>query len=167
MSGRNRSGPRHKRPLIGASFVVLLLLTATAFAATGVGYFATEKAKGDAVVGTVTDYRVDETAEPAEIVVEVEVENPTRKSVTVDSAVVNGQVDGSTIAKGSSVVSETIPPGESATITVRMTALQDDEAAMIEAARNGSMTFSGSMWARIERSRFQLNVPPSDGGEES
>lgn len=167
MNGRHRKRSRHKRPVIVASFAVLLVVTTVAFAATAGGYFATEKVKGDIVSGAVTDYRVDETADPAEIVVEVEIENPTRRPMTVDSAKVNGVVNGTTVARGSTAVDETIPAGGSETITVRMRSIVDDHSAVIEAAENGSMRFDGSMWARIERLRFEVNIPPSGGGEHS
>lgn len=166
MSGRQRATPRHKRPTLVASFVVLLVVTAVAFATTGVGYFATERAKGGStVVGTVVDYRVDETADATVILVDVEVDNPTKRPVAVNSALVNGRVDGTVVAKGSTVVSETIPPEGSTTITVRLRPIVEDHAAVIAAAENGSMAFTGSAWAQIERYRFQLPIR-MDGGDQ-
>lgn len=169
MRGRQprASTPRHRRPAIVASFVGLLVVTAVAFATTGAGYFAAEKAKGEIIVGTVTDYRVDETADPAEIVVEVEVENPTRRPVTLDSANVDGIVNGTSVAKGTTVLGETIPAGDSKTITLRMTPFEEHRSAAIAAAENGSMTFGGTMRARIEQYSFEITVTSPDGGEET
>ncbi|PSP75710.1 hypothetical protein BRC81_15105 [Halobacteriales archaeon QS_1_68_20] len=158
--------PRHDRRLIVGSFAALLVLTGTAFAITGTGYFAAEKASGDLVEGTMTDYRVDESGDRTVIVAEIEFENPTGRAVTLESANVDGTVDGTSVARGSTGLEETIPPGETETITVRLTPHEGKQSVAVDAAESGSLTVSGLAWARIERYQFDVDVDPG-GGEES
>ncbi len=160
------STPRHERRLVVGSFVALLAVTGVAFTVTGTGYFAAEQAESDLVTGTVTDYRVEGSADSVEIVVDVEFENPTMRPVAVDSVNVNGLVNDTAVVRGSTSLDETIPAGETETITLRLTPRDEYRSAAVEAAESGSLSVSGIAWARIEEYRFEIGVRPG-GGEDA
>ena len=163
--------PRHRRPLITGTFAVLFVLVAVAFAFTSGGYFATEKAEaGTYVVGTVVDYELDQSGEDPQIVVDVDIENPTERPIRLNSMSLDGLATGSIVARGSTSLDTTIEPDETETVTVRMRALHPHEELMVEHAEAGSIDHSGIAYAFIERYSFTVPVsePDSgiDGGEE-
>lgn len=167
MSGSRPDGstPRHAHRLLVGSFLALLIVTSGAFAVTTTGYFATEKAGADTIiVGTVTDYRVDESGDRPTIVVDVEVENPTMQPVKLDSANLDATVNGTTVARGATGLDETVPAGESKTITLELIPREGYRSTAVAAAESGSLSVGGLLWARIQRFRFEIAVL-ADGGE--
>lgn len=149
--------PRHKRPLIVGTFVVLLIATSVAFAVTTTGYVATEKAKGETIiVGTVSDYRFDDSAD--EIVVEITFENPTMRPYTLESVNIDAIVNDTVVAQGQSGLDVTVPAGATETITLRMQLIDGQRSTAIEAIESGRLSGGGTAWARIERFRFQMSV---------
>jgi hypothetical protein len=155
---------RHQHPLVIGSFALLFVLSGSAFAVTEAGYLATEKAEGGLIEGVVTDYRVDDSGDEPVIVADVRIDNPTKRTIDVDSVRVNMLLDGTDVTSTSRGDRVAIPPEGSRTITVRLALRSEHEDDAVEAARAGSLEPAGTIWASIGDYRFDVSVRSDEEG---
>ena len=156
--------PRSSRTqtLLLGVFAVLLLVSAGAFAFTFESQLAWQHR--DAVTTAVTDVRVVAGGETSDVAVNVAVENPTGRAVTlVDAALV--VYDGASpfeddrplsVPRTASVPRTTVPAGATETVTV--TARVENETRARRAIARGDATPSGTFEMELRGRGFSVDV---------
>jgi hypothetical protein len=152
-----------RKPAATALFVVVLLAGSTVFGFTAAGHYSTFET--GRVTGTTTGYAVDDGGTEPVLVVDVRVDNPLLRPITVTNAGLTARADGTVVAtSGGILVDSGVDAGGSSTITIPLRPENGEAERMRTAAANGNLVVTGSVRATIEAAEFNFGVQNSTRG---
>ncbi|WP_135851377.1 hypothetical protein [Halorussus salinus] len=152
---------RPEKPITVGSFVVVLLVAAALFVPTFSGHLAVMNAVS--IDATATDVAMSE--EGDQLVVQIRVHNPTRTEFTAAYGQLYGKADGTQLTGTGNEVEETaIPPGETRTVTARVSVPEEHREQAAEAAKAGAIVVTGQLDGRIRDQRVEIEVTEETDG---
>lgn len=150
-----------RKPLaLGSFFLALLAVTALFVPAFSAQLAVMNRVSIDAAA---TDYALSEDGE--QVVVDIRVRNPTRSAFTAGHGQLYGQVgDEQLTGLGVEVEKTTIPPGETATVTARISVADGHREEMADAIESGQLEVTGQLEGTIQDEHVRIEVEEETDG---
>lgn len=153
MSDRNSIRPR--KPITLGTFLLVAGVTVALFVPTLSAHIAVMNTVS--IDATPTDYSVTDDGET--LVVELQVENPTRADFTASYGTLYGQVGGQQVTSLVTEVEETtVPSGETRTVTVRVGIEEDHRKLAADAVESDRLAVTGQLRGTIENERVEIEI---------
>lgn len=157
----DRTGFSPRKPITMGSFLLVALVAAALFVPTLSAHIAVMNTVS--IDATPTDYAVSDDGDY--VVVQIQIQNPTRSEFTARYGDLYGKVEGERVTGfGMEVEETTVPSGETRTVTARISIEEGRRDEVADAVESGQLHVSGLLQGMIKDEDVEIEVTEGKDG---